>query len=103
MEQEQIGCAKGHVTKITNAQLKILQQIPGVGKKIANDLWELGIKSPQDLINQDPEELYHRLCVHQNAQIDRCMLYVFRCAVYYASNQEHDLELLKWWHWKDQK
>ncbi|NQU25233.1 MAG: pathogenicity locus, partial [Candidatus Nealsonbacteria bacterium] len=28
-------------------------------------------------------------------------LYVFRCAVYFASNATHDAELLKWWNWKD--
>ena len=28
------------------------------------------------------------------------MLYVFRCALYYASNDIHDPELLKWWNWK---
>ncbi|MGA3073400.1 MAG: helix-hairpin-helix domain-containing protein, partial [Bryobacteraceae bacterium] len=31
-----------------------------------------------------------------------CVLYVFRCAVYFASEAEHDPELLKWWNWKDQ-
>jgi Pathogenicity locus len=29
------------------------------------------------------------------------MLYIFRSAVYYASNDSHDPELLKWWNWKD--
>jgi hypothetical protein len=33
--------------------------------------------------------------------VDRCVLYVFRCAVYYANNKTHDPELLKWWNWKD--
>jgi hypothetical protein len=27
------------------------------------------------------------------------MLYVFRCAVYYASNETHEPERLKWWNW----
>ena len=34
-------------------------------------------------------------------KMDRCVLYVFRCAVYFASESEHDPELLKWWNWKD--
>ncbi len=29
------------------------------------------------------------------------LLYVFRCAVYYATNKKHDPELLKWWNWKE--
>ncbi|MHC1576815.1 MAG: helix-hairpin-helix domain-containing protein [Methanosarcinaceae archaeon] len=80
---------------------KVLEQIPGVGRKIARDLWNMDIHSVQDLEGRDPEELYFELCTHMGMQVDRCMLYVFRCAVYYASNTEHDPELLKWWNWKD--
>lgn len=89
------------VTTEREAILKELRVIPGVGKSIAEDLWNLGLRSVQDLKGQDPEELYFRLCTMQGAQIDRCMLYVFRCAVYYASHEQHDPELLKWWNWKD--
>jgi hypothetical protein len=83
------------------ATLRSLRQIPGVGKSIAEDLWDLGLRSVEDLKDQDPEDLYFRLCALQGTQVDRCMLYVFRCAVYYASHENHDLELLKWWNWKD--
>jgi len=83
------------------ATLKDLQRIPGVGKSIARDLWNLGVRSPADLRGQDPELLYERLCAYQGARIDRCMLYVFRCAVYFASHEQHEPELLKWWNWKD--
>jgi hypothetical protein len=78
-----------------------LRQLPGVGRKTAEDLWELGLRSASDLRGQDPEALYQKLCRLQGAKIDRCMLYVFRCAVYYASHQQHQPELLKWWNWKD--
>lgn len=30
------------------------------------------------------------------------MLDVFRWAVYYAAEKEHDPEKIKWWNWKDQ-
>ncbi len=83
--------------------LKKLKRIPGVGKSVAEDLWELGMRDPKDLKGRDPEELYERLCEQAGAKVDRCMLYVFRCAVYYASHKEHKPELLKWWNWKDQK
>jgi hypothetical protein len=54
-----------------------------------------------DLDGTDPEELYERLCTLRGEHIDRCVLYVFRCAVYFASNHEHDADRLKWWNWKD--
>lgn len=83
--------------------LRSFRQIPGVGEKIAEDLWNLGLRSVQELKDQDPEELYVRLCAQNGERVDRCMLYVFRCAVYYASNKRHNPELLKWWTWKDKK
>jgi len=81
--------------------LKALQEIPGVGKSIAGDLWELGIRRVSDLKGMDPEKLYIKRCAQVGMQIDRCLLYVFRCAVYYASTQHHEPELLKWWNWKN--
>ena len=34
-------------------------------------------------------------------QEDRCALYVWRAAVYYADHETRDPEKLKWWYWKD--
>lgn len=78
-----------------------LQTIPGVGPSIAKDLHGLGIRQVEDLRRADPERLYERLCIQHGVMVDRCVLYVFRCAVYFASHEEHDPELLKWWNWKD--
>ena len=83
------------------AQLKEFRKIPGVGKSIAQDFLDLGLTSITDLKGKDPESLYLKLCEQKNTRIDRCMLYVFRCAVYFASNKEYEPELLKWWNWKD--
>ncbi|MBI4429950.1 MAG: helix-hairpin-helix domain-containing protein [Ignavibacteriales bacterium] len=81
--------------------LKELRAIPGVGKSIAVDLWELGIRSVKDLKGKDPEKLYTKRCAQVGVRIDPCLLYTFRCAVYFASHRRHDAELLKWWNWKD--
>ncbi|MHC4622422.1 MAG: helix-hairpin-helix domain-containing protein [Planctomycetota bacterium] len=80
-----------------------LKQIPGVGEKVAQDMWDIGIHSVAGLKGQNAERLYQKLCDFKASPVDRCMLYVFRCAIYYASNAEHDSELLKWWNWKDRK
>lgn len=80
-----------------------LQNIPGVGRSIAEDLRSLGISRVIDLRDKDPEVLYDELCKKMGKPVDRCMLYVFRCAVYFASHTRHDSEKLKWWYWKDSK
>ena len=83
--------------------LKELRTIPGVGKSIAQNLWRLGFRSVEDLAGRDPEELYKKFSARKGADIDRCLLYVMRCAVYYTSHKRHDPEKLKWWNWKDKK
>jgi len=87
--------------KTKNQILKDFQIIPGVGKSIALDLWELGYRSIDDLINQNPQKMYEKSCELAGIRIDRCLLYVYRCAVYFVSNEKHDTELLKWWNWKE--
>jgi hypothetical protein len=78
-----------------------LQEIPGVGPSIAGDLRSLGIERVADLKGQDPQRLYDRLNEKTGVRQDPCVLYTFRCAVYYASRKRHDPEKLKWWNWKD--
>ena len=78
-----------------------LETIPGVGPSIAKDLSALGIREVADLRDSNPEKMFGELCELRGEPIDRCVLYVFRCAVYYASEAHPDPELLKWWNWKD--
>jgi len=84
-------------------QLRALREIPGVGKSIAEDLWNIGIRKVEDLKGRDPMELYDRSNREAGCVQDRCLLYVFRCAVYYASTHPGDREdaLLQWWNWKE--
>lgn len=78
-----------------------LQAIPGIGPNLAEHLREIGYHDVSALRDQDTERMYDRLRARYGGQMDRCVLYAFRCAVYYASNDTHDPELLKWWNWKD--
>ena len=81
--------------------LQNLQTIPGVGKSISQDLVDIGIKSVSDLKGKNPEVLYEKSNRLAGAKQDRCLLYVFRCAVYFAEHTKHNPEKLKWWYWKD--
>ena len=83
------------------SQTSVLQSIPGIGPNMAADLQDLGIHRVEDLRGTDPGKQYDKLCTLRGAKIDRCVLYTFRCAVYYADQEDHDPELLKWWNWKD--
>ncbi len=86
-----------------NQAIKDLRQIPGVGPSIAQDLIHIGIYSVQDLIGKDPYALFDQSNQYAGCIQDRCLLYVFREAVYYAETppQMRTTEKLKWWNWKD--
>lgn len=78
-----------------------LEVIPSVGTSIAADLISLGITRVSQLKGRSPEALYKKLCDLTGEHQDPCVLYTFRCAVYFASNASHDPEKLKWWNWKN--
>ena len=80
-----------------------LEAIPGIGPSLAMDLRGLGIHRVSDLQGEDAESLYDRLCESTGTRVDRCVLYAFRCAVYFADRSEHRPELLKWWNWTDER
>ena len=80
-----------------------LKKIPGVGANMEKHLHNIGIRCIADLRGKSPEELYHLDCLKKGFQDDRCVLYVFRCAVYFAEHEQHEPEKLKWWYWKDKE
>lgn len=77
-----------------------LQQIPGIGPSLASDLRLLGYQGVAELADADPEEMYARLDDLTGTHQDPCVLYTFRCAVYYARTPIPEPELCKWWNWK---
>lgn len=78
-----------------------LQKIPGVGERTARRLSELGYTTIASLKGQDPEEIYNRDCLLEGGPVERRQLYIYRCAVYFASTENPDPEKLCWWRWKD--
>ncbi|MHB9054925.1 MAG: helix-hairpin-helix domain-containing protein [Paludibacteraceae bacterium] len=83
--------------------LLALRQIPGVGISIAKNLFNIGIHSVEDLIGQEPEKLFERSNQFVGVIQDRCLLYVFRCSVYYANTDplNREIDKLLWWNWKN--
>lgn len=77
--------------------------IPNIGKNTKQDLINIGITCVEDLIGKDPEDLYLQDSRYKKRMEDRCQLYLFRLAVYYAENENRDNEKLKWWYWKDKE
>lgn len=80
-----------------------LSIIPNVGPKTKQSLFNIGIHYVEDLVGKSPEELYQKDCIQKGFQEDRCQLYLFRMAVYYAEHSNPEQDKLKWWYWKDKE
>ena len=91
------------MSKNTKLSKNDLKNIPGVGKNMEQHFFNIGIFTIDDLIGKNPEELFLKDCSVKGFQDDRCVLYVFRLAVYYANNSVREPEKLKWWNWQDEK
>jgi hypothetical protein len=81
--------------------LRELRTIPSIGPSLALDLYSLGVRRVSDLKRRDPEKMYRQLERLTNSKQDRCVLYTFRCAVYFAKTKRPKPERLLWWNWKD--
>jgi len=79
-----------------------LQRIPGIGKNMEEHLVKAGYPNIAALKGQNPEEIYRRDCLAQGVRVDRCALYCYRLAVYFADNDGKLPPGKKnWWSWKD--
>ena len=71
--------------------IRRLQSVINIGKVTAEELYSIGIKTPEQLKKSDPEKLYQKLKRKRGGKLDRCVLYQFRGAVLGVS----------WWKCKD--
>jgi len=81
--------------------MKLLQTIPSIGKACALDLYLLGFRNPTELKGRNPAKMYTDLNRITGKTHDICVLYTFRCTVYYCTEANPESEKLRWWYWKD--
>ena len=80
-----------------------LRMVPGIGAKKEQELIELGYDSLESLKEADPDELYFQACAKEGWQLDKCVLYAFRCAVAFANDPSPNPDEYRWWYFCDNK
>ena len=68
-------------SKKSRTDISQLEDIPNIGRSIANDLRQLGTKFPSDLPGRDPYKMYEELCRITGQRHDPCLLDTFIAAV----------------------
>jgi hypothetical protein len=76
-----------------------LEELPNIGKSIANHLLIIGIVHPKQLLHQDPFKMYKQLCEKTHTRIDPCVLDVFISVVDFMEGNEPR----PWWKYTKQR
>ncbi len=61
--------------------LKSLQSLQNIGPATAEKLFSIGIKTPEQMKQSDPEKLYEKLKRKSGGKLDKCVYYQLKGAV----------------------
>jgi Pathogenicity locus len=76
-----------------------LEELPNVGKAMADDLRLIGIDDPNKLVGKNPFELYDTLCRISGTKHDPCVIDVFMSIVHFMESGEPR----PWWSFTDER
>jgi hypothetical protein len=88
-----------HPRKVSRNQVRLLTDLPNIGKAMARDLQLIGISEPEQLRGRSPLEMYHELCRITDSQHDPCVIDVFMSVTSFMSGRE----ALPWWHFTEER
>ena len=93
------GTRSATLVGMQDEHLRQLTAIPNVGPAIAGRLLRLGVTSPDDLRDQDPEDLFLRCSMLAGRPEDPCLLDTLRAAVDVANGEP----ARPWWHYSRER
>jgi len=76
-----------------------LEDLPNIGKAMADDLKLIGIDHPKKLIGKNPFKLYELLCKKTGTRHDPCVIDAFMSVVHFMEGGEP----LPWWSFTDER
>ena len=76
-----------------------LNDLPNIGKAIADNLQLIGIDHPKKLIGKEPFALYEELCTSSGKKHDPCVIDVFMSVIDFMEGGDP----LPWWSFTDER
>ena len=80
-----------------------LGDLISIGPAMLRDFELLGIRSIEQLANQDPQRMYEKLGRVAKQHQDICVLDTFCAAVAQARNPRLPAEQCEWWYWSKKR
>jgi hypothetical protein len=79
--------------------VSMLEDLPNIGKAMADDLRLIGIDHPRKLIGKDPFKMYDKLCLATGTKQDPCVIDVFMSVVHFMETGKP----YPWWSFTDRR
>ncbi len=76
-----------------------LEDLPNVGKAMADSLRLVGIHHPGDITDENPYQLYEKLCVLTGCRHDPCVLDVFIAVIRFMNGGDP----VPWWTFTEER
>lgn len=85
--------------KVERSRVKLLTDLPNIGKACAQDLQLLGIQQPEQLIGRCPYQMYDQLCQITQVRHDPCVIDVFISVTRFMNGEAPQ----SWWAYTDER
>lgn len=79
--------------------MRKITDLVSVGPSVAGDLARIGITRVEQLVGQNPQELYERICIRDHVIHNICLLDVLHAAVAQAEDPDLPAHKCQWWYW----
>jgi len=85
--------------KVVRNKVKLLTDLPNIGKAMEKDLLAIGIEKPSQLVGSSPHEMYKALCMKTGTKHDPCVLDVFLSITRFMEGGEPQ----SWWKYTEER
>ncbi len=86
-------------SKVERSRVRLLTDLPNVGKALAEDLRLLGINEPSLIAGMCPFEMYERLCEKTGFRQDVCVIDAFISITRFMGGEEPR----PWWEFSEER
>jgi hypothetical protein len=85
--------------KVIREKVKVLTDLPNIGKAMERDLLAIGINLPSQLVGKSAYDMYKELCDKKGVKQDPCVLDVFLSITHFMNGDAPK----PWWKYTEER
>ena len=85
--------------KVIRDRVKVLTDLPNIGKAMEKDLLAIGINEPSQLVGKSAYDMYKELCNKTGSKHDPCVLDVFLSITHFMEGDDAK----PWWEYTEER